>query len=413
MRTDEGEAHFEEEEASDPDRSAETDSSPTGSDDAGSDSDQEEDDLSDDLEREDEEDDHVGSDSDDTSISDESAEPKADDRAELRKMMAEEQKTVAASLSKAAKADVEKGQAIKQQRTTFDTLLNPRIKLQKALIATNSMTSSNGTSSDHTDTIIAAETAALNLWNNLSSLRSSLQDHASKKRPFSAISSTSSSALWDDMQHQESISLPIRRANLNKWSQKTTPATALPRANKFSQTPTQQPLTSVLDQQLSGSNGEKLLHKTRLPRSCAPIQAASRLPEDPNIYDDADFYTLLLRELVDQRMTDSSSNPAPTANGSTSLPALPSQRDLKVKKQVDTKASKGRKMRYTVHERLQNFMAPDDRGGWGERQRGELFGSLLGRRIRLGEGDGADDGDDGMDFDGGEEGVGGGLRLFG
>ena len=32
----------------------------------------------------------------------------------------------------------------------------------------------------------------------------------------------------------------------------------------------------------------------------------------------------------------------------------------KVKKQVDTRASKGRKLRYHVHEKLQNFMTPDD-----------------------------------------------------
>ncbi|TKA72770.1 hypothetical protein B0A49_04935, partial [Cryomyces minteri] len=60
-----------------------------------------------------------------------------DDRAELRRIMAEEQKTVAATISQAAKADAEKGRAVKTQRTTFDSLLNTRIRLQKALIATN------------------------------------------------------------------------------------------------------------------------------------------------------------------------------------------------------------------------------------------------------------------------------------
>jgi protein AATF/BFR2 len=52
---------------------------------------------------------------------------------------------------------------------------------------------------------------------------------------------------------------------------------------------------------------------------------------------------------------------------------------------VDTRASKGRKLRYTIHEKLQNFMAPEDRGAWGERQADELFGSLFGRRMGLGE----------------------------
>ena len=343
------------------------------------------------------------SDTDGTSTSEKSEEPAAGDRAALRKMMAEEHKTVAASLSQAARADLEKGRALKHQRTTFDTLLNTRIKLQKALIATNSLSASPTASKEHTDTIQAAEAAALKLWNSLSSLRSSIQTQDSKTSSLSATTSTPSSSFWSHMQSQEKSRVPNRRANLIKWSQKTNPALALPHSNKFSQAAAQQPLTSALDQQLSGSNGEKLVNKTRIPRSCAPVQAAARTTEDPNIYDDADFYTVLLRELVDQRMADSS-NSMPAANGRTALPSLPSQRDFKVKKQVDTKASKGRKLRYTVHEKLQNFMAPDDRGTWGERQRNELFGSLLGRRVKLSE-----DEDEIMS----EEEDAGGLKLFG
>lgn len=37
-------------------------------------------------------------------------------------------------------------------------------------------------------------------------------------------------------------------------------------------------------------------------------------------------------------------------------------------------------MRYTVHEKLQNFMAPEDRTTWGEKQVRELFAGLLGGR---------------------------------
>ncbi|KAL8931873.1 MAG: hypothetical protein Q9211_006674, partial [Gyalolechia sp. 1 TL-2023] len=65
--------------------------------------------------------------------------PADDDRAALRKMMAESQKVITSNLSKAAKSDIAKGRAIKHQRTTFDSLLNTRIRLQRALIATNSM----------------------------------------------------------------------------------------------------------------------------------------------------------------------------------------------------------------------------------------------------------------------------------
>lgn len=55
-------------------------------------------------------------------------------------------------------------------------------------------------------------------------------------------------------------------------------------------------------------------------------------------------------------------------------------RKAKRKKTVDTKASKGRKLRYHVHEKLQNFMVPipAQRGAWHEEQIDELFASLLG-----------------------------------
>ena len=51
---------------------------------------------------------------------------------------------------------------------------------------------------------------------------------------------------------------------------------------------------------------------------------------------------------------------------------------------VDTKASKGRKLRYEVHEKLQNFMVPIPlaaNGGWHEEKIDELFSSIMGRTL--------------------------------
>ncbi len=121
-----------------------------------------------------------------------------------------------------------------------------------------------------------------------------------------------------------------------------------------------------------------------MPRSCAPLQSASKSGPDPNIYDDADFYGLLLKELLEQRSAALS-----TSGTAEFIVQAPWQaaREAKTKKVVDTKASKGKRMRYTVHEKLQNFMAPEERGLWGERQRDELFSSLFGQRPGLGEHD--------------------------
>ncbi|KAL8736393.1 MAG: hypothetical protein Q9181_002426 [Wetmoreana brouardii] len=363
-----------------------------------------------------------------------SAPPSAsDDRAALRRMMAESQKVITLNLSKAAKSDIAKGRAIRQQRTAFDSLLNTRIRLQKALVAANSLaTSRESTSQSSTadPAVEAAEKAALRLWSTLDSLRQSITPQAITlaPKPLEAEVNTPLSTLWTRMRFHDTQYHDYGLKTLNKWSLKTAPISSLPRTNKFSSSTTQQPLSKVLEQQLSSSkNMEKLIAKTRMPRSCTSVQAAtlSSKNRNPNtdspgensglpIYDDADFYSLLLRDLLDSR----SSLPNPTSTSttitSTSVPlpsaTIPGIKDpaLRIhKKSVDTKASKGRKMKYTVHEKLQNFMAPEDRGSWGERQRSELFAGLLGRKVV-----GLDEEGDGMDEDVDVDGEQEGLRLF-
>ena len=74
---------------------------------------------------------------------------------------------------------------------------------------------------------------------------------------------------------------------------------------------------------------------------------------DAEIFDDQDFYNQLLRELID-RKSSSVSDPVQLSKNSIELQRL----RLKTKKQVDTKASKGRKIKFETHKPLVNFMAP-------------------------------------------------------
>ena len=66
-------------------------------------------------------------------------------------------------------------------------------------------------------------------------------------------------------------------------------------------------------------------------------------------------------------------------------------------------------MRYNVHEKLQNFMVPEDLGGWEDRQRAELFASLLGKKPGVNGSLETDDDNSGNESEGEEK----GLRLFG
>ncbi|KAI9765427.1 MAG: rRNA-processing protein bfr2 [Geoglossum simile] len=315
-------------------------------------------------------------------------------RKELREMMAQEQKSVVASISQAAKSDASKGRAVEAQRSTFDALLNTRIRLQKGLISANSLSEYNPEetidSTQNREAIQAAEDAAVRLWNVLDGLRDDIaKAHAdmskagSKRKRETNIASLED--MWSAMQAHESHFLQTRRTTLEKWSAKVRGPTTLPRSRRLNNTATQQTITDIIQEQFSSQ--DRLIKRTRVPRSCAPIQAQKKISEDQEIFDDADFYQVLLKELVDQRMVESS-------NGQSITVQWTAVRDAKTKRNVDTRASKGRRLRFTVHEKLQNFMAPQEIGTWGQRQIDELFSSLLGQRARLQEDvDSADDED--------------------
>lgn len=324
-------------------------------------------------------------------------------RDEMLQATRADQKAVASSLSQSVKIEAEKGRAVKKQRATFDALLGTRIKLQKSLVATNTIIGLDAEEvsnvrEDAEDAIVAAEAAAFKLWSSLNDFREELHvARTGEKRKRSAMSSkVSSEKLWMHMQEQEEASLPHRNVILQRWSAKTRDPSIRAQGALVKKSD-QTPIIDSLQQHLT--NSDHLLRKAHTPRSCAPLQASRKVNEDARIYDDADFYGLMLKELLESKSSDTV-----TASAIDFDP----RREAKTKKHVDTKASKGRKLRYTVHEKLQNFMAPEDRRQWGERQADELFGSLFGRTLGLGE---EADGDEDEEMREPDDGV-QGLTLF-
>lgn len=93
--------------------------------------------------------------------------------------------------------------------------------------------------------------------------------------------------------------------------------------------------------------------------------------------------------------------------------------EKKKKRDAERGNSKGRKIRYTIHEKATNFAVPMEIfGGWGESQTDELFGSLLGG---VGMKGGRSEGGGGAGLEGMGSGLGaeeselsglGGLRVF-
>lgn len=319
---------------------------------------------------------------------------------DLQSMMASGTRSVNNAFASSVQKDIKKGQAVRQQRKAFDAALNIRIRLQKALVSVNSFSASEDAEAS-SEPYEAAEAAAIKLLNTIGDYRVGLQGQTGQKRKRNLSVDASNDKIWERIQDLERPALARRKAVFDNWSKKVkatqASASGVGKGSKF--TKIDEPLTMLLENQLQDT--ERLVKRTRVPRSCAPVQVSKKLNEDASIYDDADFYQLLLKELVDQRTADTG------ISGQAATVRYAAVKEAKNKKHVDTKASKGRKMRFNVHEKLQSFMAPEDRRSWEQHAIDRFFGTLFGQKLVLNEDEVADEEmDDAVDAE--ED----GLRLF-
>lgn len=175
---------------------------------------------------------------------------------------------------------------------------------------------------------------------------------------------------------------------LSKWSAKVqavAPNVLLPdNRGSFMRDgkPAQVGVVGLIDELLR-SDGTKLLDRTRRRKdkhtriSQVPGEDADAEEDeerlDPEVFDDTDYYQQLLRDVIAAR------GGSDGQGGEQQWQIQQRERKAKRKKTVDTKASKGRKLRYEVHAKLQNFMVPVPvvGGDWHEEQIDGLFSSLL------------------------------------
>lgn len=99
-------------------------------------------------------------------------------------------------------------------------------------------------------------------------------------------------------------------------------------------------------------------------QSSAASDDASEKQILPEIFDDDDFYHHLLREVI-ERKTQDVSDPFEISRHWIEIQKLRS----KMKRRVDTKASKGRRIRYDVIPKLVSFMTPHDAATFSEQAR--------------------------------------------
>ncbi|XP_074610508.1 protein AATF-like isoform X1 [Acropora palmata] len=163
-----------------------------------------------------------------------------------------------------------------------------------------------------------------------------------------------------------------RDATISKWSDKTRLASGRLTSKSFSSF--DRSALAQINHILSDK--DRLIKRTQLKRSAYRVLGKSKKEEksealpsedqsdlhlkdyDPEIFDDDDFYHQLLRQFIEQKTSGSTDNPLEMGRQWLELQKL----RKKVKRKVDTKASKGRKIRYNVHGKLVSFMAPIEKG---------------------------------------------------
>ncbi|XP_050295163.1 protein AATF-like [Anthonomus grandis grandis] len=174
-----------------------------------------------------------------------------------------------------------------------------------------------------------------------------------------------------------------RNDTIEKWNTKT----------RLSVTKNAGPTHSVISQiEHILSDKEKLRKRTQLKRTEYRIlgkpEAEANVLEsnedngdvkpveeyNSEIFDDSDFYHQLLRELIEVKSADVT-DPVQLSKQWIQLQNLRS----KMKRKIDTRTTKGRKIRYAVHTKLVNFMAPCDNGSWTEEAKNDLYSSLFGK----------------------------------
>lgn len=293
--------------------------------------------------------------------------------------------------------NVRKGICVQNQLKMWERLLEMRIKMQACLVTANSLPHEDkfqhlckeGTFKEEADKVVqTVETTLKNLLDLQETLAGRFAEtkdilKAASKRK---LKYRKSSGNVKNLRLNEYESLigenyasykPYRNDVIQKWHDRTKASSNIKNAH--------QSLNIVKKIENSLLAKDELVRKTQMFRGGyelfeKPVTPTDSHPEDEpepiydeEIFDDSDFYHSLLRELIEFK-SNTSENPQEIEAKFAELQKLRS----KMKKQVDTRASKGRKIRYVVHKKLVNFTAPDDNNEWTDEAKTELFSSLFG-----------------------------------
>ncbi|XP_003386173.1 PREDICTED: protein AATF-like [Amphimedon queenslandica] len=293
--------------------------------------------------------------------------------------------------------DVDKGKAVKHQLALWDGLLEGRIKLQKCLSLTNQLPQ-NETATKFSESgplastsLNQCETSLNKLMRNLLELQETLIAKSLDSAPEEEEEKEEEGGDWYEgiIEKRHKRLRCYRNKVLEKWSTRLQLASGKLTMKSYSYQSRQQSAVSNIEFALKDQ--AKLRKRTQLKRTQQQLvtlgkrkreggaERDSHLNDaDEEIFNDEDFYHQLLRELIQSKTSFTDNDTDQVSMGKKWL-EIQSLR-AKVKKKVDTKASKGRKLRYHVHQKLVGLMAPINSCNYSESARYNLFSSLFDSR---------------------------------
>ncbi|XP_063844431.1 protein AATF-like [Scylla paramamosain] len=326
--------------------------------------------------------------------------------------------------------EVKRGQAVKNQLGIYDSLFEGRICMQKVVVASNQLPQHDTyklflreQDPNYLKNLTAARVASKKLLDSLLQIQELLlrqypeTNHIVTGKAAKDTGTESNEEITsseEEEQQQQSVAaagegfkgvkrkmkveeyeevlskrhaavLPFRDQTINKWYEKTRLLSShSARGNRFSgfETSALQQLHNIL------ANREPLVRRTQMTGTTrgATYHVLGRHREstkvedveyDSEIFDDTDFYTRSLEEVLKAKVS-LSDNMTDVSRKWIEIQNL----RRKAKKKVDKKASKGRKLRYEVMSKLQQYMAPSHSPQMDDSAINTLFASLFGKSLQ-------------------------------
>ncbi|XP_039121219.1 putative uncharacterized protein DDB_G0270496 isoform X1 [Dioscorea cayenensis subsp. rotundata] len=270
--------------------------------------------------------------------------------------------------------DALKGQAIKNQKALWDKTLEFRFLLQKVFSTSNKLPQESirssfcipGTEVDQAySDLISSSKQTLNcmlelqevlLENNPSITQDDSRKESGKHEVLSTNLEGDGDEDWLQIHEMHSRIAPFRNISVDKWQRKTQVTTgAAAFKGKL------QAFNQNISEQVAGylRDPDKMIKRMQLKASSVGVfgkvsesdgtsKEDTNTDGDPELIDDSEFYQQLLKEFLE------------SCDPTSSEAAFYALRKMQTKKRkmVDRRASKSRKIRYNVHEKIANFMAP-------------------------------------------------------